>query len=203
MSNNTPPYESHFPGDLKRIVVIGSSGSGKTTLARAISQTLGVPHVELDAIRHGPNWTEMPDDMFREKISEAIQGDRWVVDGNYSVARDVLWPRATTLIYLDYSISVVMRRLIFRTVRRSITREELWNGNKENILDNLKIFSNESVIGYSFKNHWRRRRVFTRLFQHPDYAHIQKIRFHTPKSAEEWVDGLASLAVQYRGLSQD
>lgn len=201
MSNNTQPHGTRFPDDLKRIVVVGSSGSGKTTLARAITQTLGVPHVELDAIRHGPNWTETPDDIFREKISEAIQGDRWVVDGNYSVARDVLWPRATTLIYLDYSIGVVMRRLILRTARRSVTREELWNGNRENILDNLKIFSDESVIGYSFKNHWRRRRNFTRLFQHPDYAHIHKMRFRTPRATEEWLERLVSYAVQYEGLS--
>ena len=175
---------------MKRIVVIGSSGAGKSALARELSQVLGVPHVELDAIRHGPNWTETPDDIFREKIAVAIQGDRWVVDGNYSVARDVLWPRATTLIYLDYSISVVMRRLIFRTLRRSIKREVLWNGNTENLLDNLKIFSDESVIGYSFKNHWRRRRDFTRLFQHPDYAHIHKIRLTTPGATEEWLAGL-------------
>jgi hypothetical protein len=115
-----------------------------------------------------------------------------VVDGNYSIARDVLWPKATTLIYLDYSVGIIMRRLIARTLRRNIKREVLWNGNKENILDNFKIFSNESVIAYSLKNHWRRRRDFTRLFEHPDYAHVQKLRFRTPRATEEWLKGLAS-----------
>jgi len=115
-----------------------------------------------------------------------------VVDGNYSIARDVLWPKATTLIYLDYSVGVIMRRLIARTLRRNIKREVLWNGNKENILDNFKIFSNESVIAYALKNHWRRRRDFTRLFEHPDYAHVQKLRFRTPRATEEWLKGLAS-----------
>ena len=192
MSNNTPPQESRFSDDLNRVVVVGSSGSGKSTLAKGLSEVLGTPHIELDAIRHGPNWTETPDDIFREKIAEATQVDRWVVDGNYSVARDVLWPKATALIYLDYSVGIVMRRLIARTLRRGITREELWNGNKENLLDNLKIFSNESVIGYSLKNHWRRRRTFTRLFEQPEYAHIQKLRFQSPRATNEWLDGLAS-----------
>ena len=186
------PNVTHFPDDLKRVVVVGSSGSGKTTLARAISRTLSVPHIELDAIRHGPNWTETPDDIFRQKIDEATQGDRWVVDGNYSVARDLLWPKATTLIYLDYSVGLVMRRLIIRTLRRNIKREVLWNGNTENILDNFNIFSNESVIAYSFKNHWSRRREFTRLFQHSDYAHVQKLRFQTPRATEHWLQELAS-----------
>ena len=192
MSNNTPTNATHIPGDLRRVIIVGSSGSGKTTLARGISQALGSPHIELDAIRHGPNWTETPDDIFREKVGDATQEDIWVVDGNYSIARDVLWPKATTLIYLDYSVGVIMRRLIARTLRRNIKREVLWNGNKENILDNFKIFSDESVIAYSLKNHWRLRRDFTRLFEHPDYAHVQKLRFRTPRATEEWLKGLAS-----------
>ena len=192
MSNNTPTNATHIPGDLRRVIIVGSSGSGKTTLARGISQALGSPHIELDAISHGPNWTETPDDIFREKVGDATQEDIWVVDGNYSIARDVLWPKATTLIYLDYSVGVIMRRLIVRTLRRNIKREVLWNGNKENILDNFKIFSNESMIAYSLKNHWRHRRDFTRLFEHPDYAHVQKLRFRTPRATEEWLKGLAS-----------
>ena len=192
MSNNTPTNATHSPGDLSRVIVAGSSGSGKTTLARGISQALGSPHIVLDAIRHGPNWTETPDDIFREKVGDATQEDIWVVDGNYSIARDVLWPKATTLIYLDYSVGVIMRRLIARTLRRNIKREVLWNGNKENILDNFKIFTDESVIAYSLKNHWRLRRDFTRLFEHPDYAHVQKLRFRTPRATEEWLKGLAS-----------
>ena len=201
MPDQPSKSDFRFPDNLKRIVVIGSSGSGKSTLARELSRVLRVPHVELDAIRHGPNWTETPDEVFRKKIVVAIQGERWVVDGNYSVARAVLWPRATTLIYLDYPVSVVMRRLIVRTLRRNIEREVLWNGNRENILDNLKILSNESVIAYSFKNHWRLRRQFTQLFKRPEYAHIQKIRLHTPRAAEEWLEDLASQVVQHEGLS--
>ena len=89
---------------LKRVVVVGTSGAGKTTLAGELARVLGVSHVELDAYRHGPNWTETPDDIFREKISGALTGQDWVVDGNYSVARDIIWTRATTVVWLDYPI---------------------------------------------------------------------------------------------------
>jgi len=71
------------PDSLNRIVVVGSSGSGKSTMARELSRVLQAPHVELDAIRHGPHWTETPDKEFCSKIAVATQGERWVVDGNY------------------------------------------------------------------------------------------------------------------------
>lgn len=197
MPKNTPPTETHVPDHLRRVVVVGSSGSGKTTLARKLSELLGVTHVELDGIRHGPNWAETPDPIFRERVAEATAGDRWVVDGNYSVARDILWPRATTVLYLDYSISVVMRRLIVRTLRRGVMREVLWNGNTENILENLNVFSDNSAIGWSLKNHWRRRRQFNALFQHPDYAHVEILRFHDPRAVEEWLGALAQLTAKH------
>ena len=74
--------------DMDRIVVLGTSGEGKTTLAKEIARILGITHVEFDAYRHGPNWTETPDDIFREQLRTALKGDTWVSDGNYSVARE-------------------------------------------------------------------------------------------------------------------
>ena len=127
-----------------RIVVLGTTGSGKTTVAKEIARILGVTHVEFDAYRHGPNWTETPDDIFREQLREALQGDTWVADGNYSVTRDVVWPRATTVIWLDYPLRIVMWRLFWRIMRRGILRHELWNGNRESIWGHF--FTRESLF---------------------------------------------------------
>ncbi len=86
----------------RKIVVIGSTGSGKTTLALRISEQLQIPHIELDALYWGPNWTETPQDIFREKVAVALAGDEWVVDGNYTKTYDIVWGRADTIIWLDY-----------------------------------------------------------------------------------------------------
>ena len=89
--------------DLRRVVVVGSSCSGKTTLAKRIADDLGIQHIELDAIHWMPNWVERPPEELRKLTAAAVAQDRWVIDGNYLVVRDIVWERATTVIWLDYS----------------------------------------------------------------------------------------------------
>ena len=81
-SNSDDPRARSGLEALKRVVVVGTSGSGKTTFARALASRIGVPHVEFDAYRHGPNWTETPNDIFRQNLLEALSGPVWVADGN-------------------------------------------------------------------------------------------------------------------------
>lgn len=116
----------------RRIVVVGTTGSGKTTTARRLAANLGYPHVELDALHWEPNWTPAPVEVFRRRVREVTRAACWVVDGNYSQVRDVLWPAADTIVWLDYALPVIMGRLLRRTARRALPREELWNGNRAN-----------------------------------------------------------------------
>jgi adenylate kinase family enzyme len=120
---------------MRRVVVGGSTGSGKTTFSRELALRMGVPVIELDALHWGPGWTEEPPPAFRARIAKAVEADAWVVDGNYSVARDLTWGRADTLVWLDYRLAVVLWRLFKRTNRRIWSREELWNGNRERFSD--------------------------------------------------------------------
>ena len=95
---------------------------------------MGASHVELDALNWEPNWTTAPTDVFRRRVTEAVRGDRWIVDGNYSDVRDVVWSRATALVWLDYSLARTLGRLFWRTFRRVFTREDLWSGNRERLV---------------------------------------------------------------------
>ena len=113
--------------------MIGVSGSGKTTLARRIARTLDLPHIELDALYWEANWQAASRPAFRRRVQKATAGRAWVVDGNYSQSRDIVWSRATHLVWLDYSLPLVMRRVLWRTLRRLVTRQEMWSGNRESL----------------------------------------------------------------------
>ena len=181
----TPPASAIQLRHFRRVVVIGTSGAGKTTLARDLAQARGVAHVEMDAYRHGPNWTETPDGKFRRILDDALRGECWVADGNYSMARDSVWPRATAIVWLDFNFGLVFWRLALRTLRRGITRETLWNGNKENLFSHL--FTRHSLFLWAFKSHWRRRRTLPLALAQPQHTHLRLVRLRSPRAAARWL----------------
>jgi adenylate kinase family enzyme len=100
----------------ERIVIAGTSSSGKTTLARALAGKLGYAHIELDALHWGPRWR--PQESFRDDVTAATAGTRWIAEGNYKAVRDLLWSRATALVWLNYPFPLVLRRALWRTLVR-------------------------------------------------------------------------------------
>ena len=175
--------------DLSRVLVLGTTGSGKTTVSRALASRLGVTHIELDAYRHGPNWTETPNDQFREALEAALDaiGDAgWVADGNYSMVRDVLWPNATAVVWLDFSFGLVFSRLVQRTVGRAVKRTELWNGNRENFWSHL--FTTDSLFLWSVKTHWSRRKRLETIFSSGEYTHLTVLRFRKQSQLRRWFE---------------
>ena len=102
-----------------RILILGGTGSGKTTLARELAAALQVPHVELDSLYFGPEFSTAPLPLLRERTSAAIAGDRWVTDGNKQAVRDLVWPRADTIVWLDYPLGVRLWRLAKRARGRT------------------------------------------------------------------------------------
>jgi adenylate kinase family enzyme len=114
-----------------RIAIVGTSGVGKTTLARQISQRLNIPHVELDVLNWEPGWTPAPLEVFQSRVTNALAGPSWVVDGNYSKVQALIWQQAKTIVWLDYALPIVLSRVIRRTVHRIVMQTELWNGNRE------------------------------------------------------------------------
>ncbi|MBN9391749.1 MAG: AAA family ATPase [Chloroflexi bacterium] len=176
----------------RRIVVVGTSGSGKTTLARRLAARLRVPHVETDALHWGPNWTEPPVEVFRERIVAALAGDAWVIDGNYSRIRAYVWSRAETLVWLDYPLPVIMGRLLRRTTRRIVFREELWSGNRESIKKSF--FSKKSILWWVLTSYKRRRREYTEMLARPEYAHLQVLHFKSPRAADFWLSSIGKNA---------
>ena len=174
--------------DGPRIVVVGVTGSGKSTLARQLAERYGVPHVELDAHNWEANWVPAPTDVFRARVAEGTAGDGWVVDGNYSKTRDITWPRATTIVWLDYPLHLILWRLGLRILRRSVTRERLWKGNQESLRTHL--FTKESLILWALQTYKRRQREYGEAMYRWESEGVQALRFDSPKEAERWLRAL-------------
>jgi adenylate kinase family enzyme len=147
---------------MRRVAVVASaSGNGKTTLGRALADRLGVPFVELDALVHGPGWTETPDDELRALVEPIVAGDGWVVDGAYRrKLGDLVLASADTVVWLDLPLRVWVPRLARRTLRRVRGTEQLWNDNRETLRG--AVWGRDSLFGYAFRMHFDRRRRYPR-----------------------------------------
>jgi adenylate kinase family enzyme len=179
-----------FTFPCKRIVVIGTTSSGKSTLAERLADKLGYDFIELDALHWEPGWQEAPLEIFRERVETATQAPAWVVAGNYSVVRDIVWSKAEAVIWLDYSLWTIFRQLTRRTFRRWWTRELLWGTNRETLWAHLKLWSQDSLFHWLFKTYWRRKREYPMLLSLPEHRHLKLIQFKHPREADEWLKSL-------------
>ena len=159
-------------------------------MARAIAARLGFLHIELDALFWKPDWGETPDEEFLPAVEEATRSERWVLDGNYSRTRPIVWPRADTIVWLDYAFPRVFGQLLRRTIRRAITKEPMWDGCVENL--RLAFFSRESILLWCLQTFWKRRRNYPEVLARPEHAHLKVIRLCTPRETAAWLDELMS-----------
>jgi len=175
------------PLPYKKLIVVGTTSSGKSTLAERLANELGLEFIELDALNWGPNWTAAGDELLRERVDQATRSPDWVVAGNYRATRPVTWARAEAVIWLDYSLWVIFWRLFRRTWKRVFFKEELWNGNREHLWIQLKLWSDESLFHWLFKTYWRRKHEYPQLFALPEHSHLKVIHFKAPSETEEWL----------------
>ena len=177
--------------DLVRLWMIGGSGSGKSTLSRAISEKTSTPWIQLDALYHQPNWTPRPKPELRTAVEHLISGPAWVVDGNYtgSVA-DLVLARADTVVLLNLPRHVVMRQVTWRTMRRFLTREELWNGNRESLRNIVSVDKERSIILWAWVTHGKPREFFAAARARESSADVRFVELRSRRSIGEFLDGL-------------
>ncbi|MGH7766289.1 MAG: hypothetical protein ACREQP_02450 [Candidatus Binatia bacterium] len=176
---------------LERVMVVGTSCCGKTTFAKALAALLKSPRIELDALYWGPHWQAKPDGEFRRLAEEAVLQDRWVIDGNYSVLRNVIWPRATAVIWLNYDFSIIFLRGFVRSLRRSLLSEELYAGNRESL--KRTFFTKDSILWWIIRTYKTRRRNYRRMLETRRFPELEWIELRKPAEAEEFIQTLRSL----------
>lgn len=164
-----------------KIAVIGTTCSGKTTVAKRLAEHHGVPHVELDALHWGPNWSEASDEDFRARVEEALAADGWVADGGYhGKLGDLVLERSDFVVWLDPPLPTILGRLSARTLRRIRGREELWGGNRETWRG--AFLSRDSLFLWALKTHRSRRARYEQRL-----AGYNTVRLRSASETEAWL----------------
>jgi adenylate kinase family enzyme len=171
---------------MRRVAVIASaSGNGKTTIGRELAERMGVPFVELDALVHGPDWTETADDVLAAQLAPVLAADGWVIDGTYRrKLGDRVLEAADLVVWLDLPIRVWLPRLVRRTGRRLIGREEIWNGNRESVQG--AVWGRDSLLRYALQSHFTRRREWP-----GELSAFPVVRLRTTAGVDAFLTGAA------------
>jgi hypothetical protein len=134
-----------------------------------------VPHVELDALHWGPNWSAPSTEEFRARVAQALSSPGWVADGSYhGKLGDTVLEQADYIVWLDLPFRRIIRRIWSRTLRRIRTREELWGGNRETWRD--VFFSRDSLLVWVVRTHRARRRRYLERLDRYQFVHLRSER---------------------------
>jgi adenylate kinase family enzyme len=173
---------------MRRVAVMGGSSVGKTTVSRRLAEQLGVPHVELDALHHDAGWQEAPAEVLQARVRAALDAASggWVVDGNYrSKLGPLVLERADTAVHLDPPLLPTFARALRRTITRTVTREELWNGNREQI---RFLFTPYWIPWWVLRKHrYYSREISERVAQHP---HLALVRLRSDDEVEAFIQSI-------------
>lgn len=176
-------------GDWDRIAVVGAPGAGKSWLAGRLAKELGSEHIELDALHFEPggesDWSLREPAEVRASVAHAVAADRWVACGNWSPVRDLVWGRASAVVWPDYSLATCFGRLFNRTVRRCWSGERVCNGNRERF--RTQFASRDSLLLYLIQVHGKRRRNLESAIDDPRWRHLRIERLPTPRATEAWL----------------
>ena len=173
--------------------MVGTTGSGKTTVAAALARARGLPHVELDALHWEPHWQEADTAVFQGRVRAALDAapDGWVVDGNYLTTVEPLTAAAAdTLVFLDLPLPLILARVLRRTVRRWVSREELWSGNREHL---HSLLTRDSLLLWAVRSHGRNRRRFRRRMDDAG-SRLVAVHLRSPRQVRRFLAAVASPA---------
>lgn len=163
-----------------RIVVIGAAGSGKSVMARSLAAQLDLRYIARDDLL-GPGQSSA--EHWRQVNRATLSGD-WVFDGTPFDVEDLVYPRATLIVFLDYSRTRVTWRSLCRAARVLLSRRPDGPHRPENP---LKWLDPTHPVRWSWSSQPRRRAQLRSILNSPAVTHAQRRHFSNPSDASKWL----------------
>jgi adenylate kinase family enzyme len=172
----------------KKIIITGTTCSGKTTLGKKLSKRLNIRQVDLDDLYFLPNWIEKDRKQFINDVSaETSSNDEWIITGGYqTVLKDSVWKEASTIIWLDYPLGLIIHRYFIRTTKRLVYKEKCCGENYETF---WRVFSRNSLFFWIFKSYWRRKKRM-KEWKNGIFSDKNWIILNNPKNANNLLSSL-------------
>lgn len=169
---------------MQRVLIIGPCGAGKSTLASELGRCLNLPVFHMDQLNWKPGWVESSKDEIRDKLAAITATERWLIDGTYGGTLGDRLPRADTVVYLDYPISLCVARLLRRIwTYQGRSRPDMTEGCPERF--------DLAFLFYLIRwNSGPKLRTEARLKGHEEKV----IRLSSPQALQHWMDSLAPVA---------
>ncbi|RJT75653.1 adenylate kinase [Arthrobacter cheniae] len=183
----------------QRVLFHVVTGSGKTSAAHAYAIATGVPQFSADDdVGWLPGWEGREiEDQYR--IAATIAGqDRWVLDSAYSSWRDIIIARTELIVFLDYPRWLSLGRLVRRTIRRIISKDQVCNGNTETL---RRVLAKDSIIGWHFKTFTRKRKAIEQIRANPSMPPV--LSFQRPCDLDSWIAEGAHAPPAVQSLRED
>lgn len=181
--------------EARTIAVVGTSGSGKTCFSRRLAKVIGKPHLELDDFLRDPSGEVAGRDAYRQRTAEAIRGAGWITDGGGPAVRDLVWPAADLIIWLDYPSAVVLSRLLRRggdKLRQQASPDLGSDARKSKGPALARLLRILATRSNRLLNIYRHRREYPILLAAPEHAHAGVLRLRCPQLAEKLLRALES-----------
>lgn len=169
---------------VKKFALFGPPASGKSTIAKKLSASLSIPHTDLDEIlftEKGP----LPLDEFRGEAETVTRGDSWVVEGNYSKLADVVWHRADVLVWLDLPLSLVVRRIVCRSLRQLAGLDT--STQAQRLTWNRAFFGRRSMLRTAIRKYRNNRPRYAQQVAETAALGVRVVRVRSGREADAWL----------------
>lgn len=125
---------------MKKVIIIGCPGSGKSTFSIRLESIIKLPLYHIDMMYWNQDKTKVDREVFLKRLSDTINLDKWIIDGNYYNTLEERIKQADTIFLLDYPLDVCLSGIEERMGKKRDDNPFIEEGVDEEFLDFIKNF---------------------------------------------------------------